>query len=107
MTEPLCLLLLLRPVCDRATLFGLFVVGIVFQSQFVLYGWFATGGVLKRGTQPADETSFLFLGPFVIESDQMFEDLFIGQIVRPAVGVKHRRVELVVDLLQHTAVPFS
>ncbi len=70
-------------------------------------GWMVCpGGVLELGTQPADETSFFFMGSFVTESDQTFEEFFVGQIVRPAVGVKHRRVEFLLDLLQHTDEPF-
>ena len=36
-----------------------------------------------------------------IEGDEAFEDLFVGRIVVPAVGVEHGGVEFVVQLLEH------
>jgi hypothetical protein len=37
----------------------------------------------------------------VVERDEAFEDLLVGEVHGPAVGLGDRRVEVVVDLPQH------
>ncbi|MGB3669530.1 MAG: hypothetical protein WA984_05435 [Phormidesmis sp.] len=42
---------------------------------------------LVFGAEPADEAVAFFFGAFGVEGDEVFEDLFVGDIVGPAVGV--------------------
>jgi len=58
------------------------------------------GRVLEFGTEPADDPPRLLGGTLGIEGHQLFEDLLIGQRARPTVRLEHRRVEVVVDLLE-------
>jgi hypothetical protein len=42
----------------------------------------------------------LLLRPLGVEGDELFEDLLVREVARPAVGVEDGGVEVVVDLLQ-------
>ena len=57
-------------------------------------------GVLIFGSQPADQAVAFFFGALGVEVDEVFEDLFVGDGVRPAVGVEDGGVELVVDVFE-------
>ena len=41
----------------------------------------------------------------MVERDEAFENLLIRQIVRPAVGVEDRRIEVIVNLLEDRDQP--
>ena len=43
--------------------------------------------VLVLGAEPADEAVAFFFGAFGVEGNEVFEDLFVGDGVGPAVGV--------------------
>jgi hypothetical protein len=57
---------------------------------------------LKLRPEPANHTAGLFGSPLGIERHQPFENLLVGQIRGPAIRRKHRRIELVMNLPQHT-----
>ncbi len=56
---------------------------------------------LKLWPQPADEAAFLFGRPLVVEGYEPLQDFVVGERDRPAVGVEHGHVEVVVDLSEH------
>jgi len=45
-------------------------------------------GRLVLGAEPADEAGGFFGAAFGVEGDDAFEDLFGGEVMRPAVGVE-------------------
>ena len=49
-------------------------------------------GGLVLGAEPTDEAVAFFFGAFGVEGDEVFEDLFVGDVVRPAVGVEDSAV---------------
>ena len=49
-------------------------------------------GGLILGAEPADEAVAFFFGAFGVEGDEVFEDLFVGDGLGPAVGVEYRFV---------------
>ena len=66
---------------------------------------FLAGRRLILGPQPADE-AFGLLGPaLLVELDQAGKDLLVGEIPRPAVGVEHRSVDLLVQMLDDRDEP--
>ena len=50
--------------------------------------------------QPADVPALLLRCTLVIERDKFFEDFFVGQRLRPTVGLEYQPVELVVQLFE-------
>jgi len=57
-------------------------------------------GGLVFGAEPADQAVAFFFGAIAVEGDEVFEDLLVGDVVGPAVGVEDGGVEVVVDLLE-------
>jgi hypothetical protein len=43
-------------------------------------------GVLELGSEVADDAAAFFFGPFVVKGDEPFEDFFVGEVDRPAIG---------------------
>jgi len=74
-------------------------------SDLGLRGIPCTTEILELRPQPANQTAPLFGRAFGIERDESFEDLLVAEVVRPAVGVGDRGVDVVVDLLQHGDEP--
>lgn len=70
---------------DDGVFFGddTFAVGLGFDS-FVL-GFVRS---LVLGSESADEAAAFFFGAFGVGGDEVFEDLFIGDILRSIVGVE-------------------
>jgi hypothetical protein len=50
------------------------------------------GGVLKLGAEPANEAAFFFRGALMVESDEALQNLIVGEVVGPAVGVENSSV---------------
>ena len=57
-------------------------------------------GCLIFRAEPADGAVAFFFGAFGVEGDEVFEDLFVGDGVGPAVGVEDSEVEVIVDLFE-------
>ena len=57
--------------------------------------------VLEFRTQPADLAARFLRRPFVVKRQQAFEDLLVGKVVRPAIGIEGRRIDRVMQLLDH------
>ena len=73
-----------------------FELGLCFRlSCFVVFG------VLQFGTELSDDASAFFFCSFVVEVDQSLQDFFVFKMVRQAVSVKDRHVEIVMDLLEY------
>ena len=64
---------------------GFFFGGDAFESGLGFDGF--VGGLVV-GAEPADEAVAFFFGAFGVEGDEVFEDLFVGDGVGPAVGVE-------------------
>ncbi len=65
-----------------------FLGGENFEGGLLGLGFF--GGlpwILILWAEPADEAVAFFFGAFGVEGDEVFEDLFVGDVVGPAVGV--------------------
>ena len=77
--------------------------GFFVRSLFDVDGLLGT--VLKIGPQLADQPACFFRRSFGVECDQPFQNLFVGQRDGPAVGVKHGRVEFVVNLFEDRHQP--
>ena len=50
--------------------------------------------VLKVGAEVFDDSCFFFGGALVVEVDEFFEELVVGEALRPAVGFEDGVVEL-------------
>ena len=59
-------------------------------------GW----GILEIGAEVFDEAAFFFGGALVVEGDEVFEELVVGEVLGPAVGVEDGGVEVVVELFE-------
>ena len=49
------------------------------------------------GAEPADEAVAFFFGAFSVEGDEVFENLFVGDVMGPAVGVENGVIKVVMD----------
>ena len=58
------------------------------------------------GAQPADDATRLLLRALLVERDEAGEDVVVGEIGRPAIGLGHGGIEFVVQFLQdqHEAI---
>lgn len=92
---------LLRPFLARR----FFLVFVGFGKRDGLLSRFVGGGVLEFGAEPADQAALFFGRSFGVEGDQPFQNLFIGERDRPAVGVEHGGVEFVVKLFENRDQP--
>ena len=54
--------------------------------------------VLKFGAEVFDDTAFFFFGALVVEGDEFFEELVVGEVQGPAVGFEDGGVGFVVEL---------
>ena len=57
--------------------------------------------VLEFGAQPADEPAPLLGRALGVQRHQAFQNLFVAEVVRPAVGIEDGGVQIVVQLLEH------
>ena len=71
-------------------------LGLVGGGELFLGCGLGAAGVLEFRAQLADQAALLFGRALGVQCHQAFEDLFIGKIVWPAVGVEDRGVEIVV-----------
>jgi hypothetical protein len=55
------------------------------------------GRILKFRAEVFDYAAFFFFGTFVVEGDELFEQLIVGEVFGPAVGVEDRGIEVVVE----------
>ena len=62
---------------------------------------FAEARNLVVGPQPAHVAALFLRRAFAIERHKLFQNLLVGQRLRPAVGFEYQPVELVVQLLQN------
>jgi hypothetical protein len=58
------------------------------------------GRVLEVGAEVFDEALFFFGGALVVEGDEFFEELVVGEGGGPAIGVEDGGVEVVVELFE-------
>ena len=59
------------------------------------------GGRLVLGPQPAHETFGLLGAPLLVQLDQPRDYFIVAQIPRLAIGIEHRNVDLVMQMLHH------
>ncbi|TXT39357.1 MAG: hypothetical protein FD138_107, partial [Planctomycetota bacterium] len=100
--------------------FGGFGGGLAFghslarRAGFVFVGFgerdgflsrFVGGGVLEFGAEPADQAALFFGGSFGVEGDQPFQNFFIRECDRPAVGIEHGGIQFVVKLFENRDQP--
>ena len=81
---------------------GFFDLGGGADVEFGLraFGGLAAFGVLVVGTEPADVAACLFLGAFFVQRDEAEEDVFVGKVHGPVIGLGHGGVDLVVQVLE-------
>lgn len=56
--------------------------------------------ILKFRSKVFDDAAGFFFGALVVEGDEFFEEVVVGEVLGPAVGVEDGGVEVVVELFE-------